>query len=151
MTHEEYKKEIKRQQALINRLFNSRKKRSEEIERITKERYLSLVGKFFRADERLEGASVGEYYYIVGIHSISGHAMDNQVIIRLVCRKFYTEEILYKKRKVVNGVCFLSLYFDFHADEDIEALIEPMLVQEYDVITYFNGLNAKVFENFLTV
>lgn len=130
MTHQEYIEKIARQRSIINRLFKCRGNRSKMIQKITEERYADLIGKFFKADDRLKSAMKGSYYYIVGVSTCSNYISSNKVVINLICRTFGTTQQLCDNSTKVIGVDFGIKTFCFEPSDDIVKFIEPMLVSK---------------------
>ena len=152
MTHQEYIKAIQKQQSLISSLFNCRKERSKKIDQIVMERYGSLIGKFFKADDRMPRAHSGAYYHIVGLSTNSNYLMSTQVDIRLICRYLsVSQTISYDTEMMVTGAEFITQEFPFTPSDDILALIEPMLVSKEEAIGYCEDAFKQVMENFLRI
>ena len=151
MTHQEYSEAIAKQRSIISRLFKCRENRSKMIQKITEERYADLIGKFFKADDRMKSAHIGGYYYIVGISTCSNYISSNQVVIELICRYYGTTQQSWDSGMKVIGVDFGSQAFRFEPSKDIVAFIEPMLVPKEEVIADFDGLVSQMKENFLSI
>lgn len=149
MTHQEYIEKIARQRSIINRLFKCRENRSKMIQKITEERYADLIGKFFKADDRLKSAMKGGYYYIVGVSTCSNYISSNQVIVELICRTFGTTQQLCDSSTKVIGVDFGINTFRFEPSDDIVKFIEPMLVSKEEAMNCFDDLMNQMTENFL--
>ena len=80
MNHHEYIKAIGHEQSLIRRLFTSKKRREEKIEKITAERYAHLVGKFFTKENDPDSV-----YRINEINTRANYVLSDQVDIVLCC------------------------------------------------------------------
>ena len=130
-------------------MFKCRDERSKKIDQIVRERYSGLIGKFFKADERMKSAMIGDYYYIVDIYACSNYVMSNQVDIELICRSYGTCR-QGRDAKVI-GVEISNHTFRFRPSDDIIALIGPMLVSKEEVMADYNGLVEEMEKNFLSI
>lgn len=151
MTHQEYVQAIAKQRSIISRLFKSRESRSKMIQEITEERYANLIGKFFKADDRLKNAMQGNYYYIVGVQTCSNYISSNQVVVELVCRYYGTTQQSWDSGMKVVGVDFGVHTFHFEPSDDIMKFIEPMLVPKEEVVDDFDCLLKQMKANFLSI
>lgn len=80
MNHQDYIRAIEREQTLIRRLFVSRKRRAEAIEKITVARYSHLIGRFFTKKNDPE-----VIYQIKDVFVRANYAMSDQVDVVISC------------------------------------------------------------------
>ena len=151
MTHQEYVAAITKQRSIISRLFKCRENRSKMIEAITKKRYADIIGKFFKADDRLDHAHRGEYYYIVDVYTCSNYIGSNKVDVKLHCRCFNTTMQHWNTGNKVIEVGFISQTFCFDPQMDIVSFIKPMMVPNEEAMNYFEDLKNQMTENFLSL
>lgn len=150
MTQEEYTTAIKKQQMLIRRLFSSRKRRSEIIDKLTQERYKSLVGQFFRPQgDRFRNAADNVDYYIVGINTESNYVMSDTVYIEIVCYYIAKTYQGCDKPKLI-GIERCCQSFRFTPNDNIDEILAPMLVDKAQAINTINDYYKQLFENFIT-
>jgi len=86
MKQEEYLAGIKKQQSLIRKLFANRKRRSEVIDELTRERYDHLRGKFFKAGGERFKAYKGVTYFIAAVRGDTKADVSDEVVVSLECR-----------------------------------------------------------------
>ena len=133
MKQEEYLAAIKKQQSLIRKLFASRKRRSECIDEITRERYGHLVGKFFKApkgDNRFRSVDEDTTLYICGVYAESNYAMSDEAYVCIVCRYISQSYQLFGDKKIVRGFESYSQSFRFGMDDNLDEILAPLYIPE---------------------
>ena len=155
MNQEEYVNSIKKQQTLIRRLFKKRSDISQEIEKITKDYFGDIIGKFFYVspEDRSKFRNLGDgYYFIYGVLAASNYASDDKVEIHLLLREYgVTTHGLDENDIVGVDIMEKKLYFD--PSDDVKSVFEPLIVSKEEGLkelkTYFDKMinNLTVLED----
>lgn len=152
MTQEDYLAAIKKQQSLIRRLLSSRKRRSEEIQELTEQRYGHLIGRFFRTPED-ENPFIclpdNTIVYICGIYASCYYAHSDEVCIDIACRHLYGTWNFGKDDKILKGFSFDTQNVRFRVDADIEHVLEPLYIKKEDADGEYTLLVQEFVHNFL--
>jgi len=142
MTHEEYVQSINKEQSLIRRLFKSRRDISTEIEKITKDYYKDIIGKFFYISP--ENINDG-FYFIYDIGSCSSYASDDKVEIQLHVRQYGTTTNAFVN---VVGVDIMEKTLYFSPSTDMKSKIEPLIVSEEEALKPLKDYCNRLIDNF---
>ena len=146
MTQQDYINAIKKQQSLVRKLLSSRKRRSEVIDELTKERYQHLVGRFFRPKgDYFKAASNDMDYYIISTGTVSDYALSDRVTITLNCR--YIARMYSGKQ--IDALHTGMQTFCFKPDDDLYEILAPMLVDKARAIDTIDGYYAEMKKYFL--
>lgn len=143
MKQEEYLAAIKKQQSLIRQLFSSRKRRSEVINQLTKERYEHLRGKFFKADEHFKGAFQDTTFFIYGIDGGDSHD-GSTVGVMLLCRRI---SCMYEN-KHINNIGFHNQSFLFPHTDDLDEILAPLYISQEKAAKEINAMFNEFVKNF---
>jgi hypothetical protein len=147
MKQEEYLAAIKKQQSLIRKLFANRKRRSEVIDELTKERYDHLRGKFFKVpkdDTHFTGAFEGTTFFICGIECCDSHD-GSTVGVMLLCRRIFC---MYENHQVTNiGIHCQSFHFP-HTD-NLDDILAPLYISEEKAAEEVSAMYDEFIRNFL--
>ena len=153
MKQEEYLAAIKKQQSLIRKLFSNRKRRSEVIDELTKDRYDHLRGKFFKADGEHFKRYKGVTYYIAAVHGDTKADATDEVIVSLECR-FIMRSAVYPGFKLdkIEGhdnLAFFPETFRFTPDENIDEILAPLYITQEKAAGEVNAMCDEFIKNFL--
>lgn len=143
---------IKKQQSLIRKLFASRKRRSECIDEITRERYGHLVGKFFKApkgDNRFRSVDEDTTLYICGIYAESNFVMSDEAYVCIVCRYISQSYQLDGDKKIVRGFETYSQSFRFALDDNLDDILAPLYITQEKAAEEVNAMYDEFIRNFL--
>lgn len=147
MKQEEYLAAVKKQQSLIRKLFANRKRRSEVIDELTKERYDHLRGKFFKVpkdDHHFTGAFEGTTFFIYGIEGSDSHD-GSTVGVMLLCRRIFC---MYENNQVTNiGIHHQSFHY-LHTD-NLDDILAPLYITQEKAAEEVNKLYDEFIRNFL--
>lgn len=155
MNQEEYVNSIKKQQSFIRRLFKKRSDISQEIEKITKDYFEDIIGKFFYVspENRDRFRNLGDgYYFIYGVLAASNYASSDKVEINLLLRGYGTITHGLDENDIV-GIDIMEKKLYFSPEEDVKSVIEPLIVSKEEGLkrlkTYFDKMmnNLMVLED----
>lgn len=150
MKQEEYLAAIKKQQSLIRKLFANRKRRSEVIDELTKERYGHIVGKFFKAGgERFRAVDEGDTLYICGVYAESNFVNSEQVYVSIVCRQIGQRYQLDGGKKIVCGLETYTQSFRFNPEDNIDEILAPLYVTQERAAEDVSAMCNELVKNFL--
>lgn len=152
MKQEEYLAAIKKQQSLIRKLFASRKRRSECIDEITRERYGHLVGKFFKApngDSRFHSIDEDTTLYICGVYAESNFVMSDKAYVCIVCRYIGQSYQLDGDKKIVRGFESYSQSFRFTPADNLDEILAPLYITEESAAKEVSAIYNAFIKNFL--
>lgn len=141
MNHQEYIKAIEHEQTLIRRLFTSREKRAEAIEKITSERYAHLVGRFFT--KKNDPDSV---YRINEVITRANYVMSDQVDVVLCCSCLGTTTTGGEGEQIV-GLYIHNEQFTMHPSVDIDEHLAGRFVNKEMALEIFNKLTGQLKHN----
>ena len=153
MNQEEFVNSISKQQSFIRRLFKRRSDISQEIEKISKDYFGDIIGKFFYVspDDRDKFGHLGDgYYFIYGVKSVSNYASDDKVEIHLLLREY---GVTTHGLDDIVGVDIMERRLCFGPSEDMKSVIEPLIVSKEEGLkelkTYFDKMitNLTVLED----
>lgn len=152
MKQEEYLAAVKKQQSLIRKLFANRKRRSECIDELTRERYGHLVGKFFKVpkgDSRFR--AVGEYttLYICGVYAESNFVMSDEAYVCIACRYISQNYQLDGDKKIVRGFETYSQSFRFNPEDNLDEILAPLYITQEKAAEEVNAMYNEFIKNFL--
>jgi len=153
MKQEEYLAAIKKQQSLIRKLFANRKRRSEVIDEITRERYGHLVGKFFKADGEYFKRYKGVTYYIAKVHGNIKCDATDEVVVCLECR-FIMQSAVHPGFHIEcdsthDNIGFYTEMFRFGMADNLDEILAPLFIAQEKVGEEINQMYAEFIKNFL--
>lgn len=152
MKQEEYLAGIKKQQSLIRKLFANRKRRSEVIDELTRERYDHLRGKFFKApkgDDRFMAVDDGETLYICDVYAESNFVMSDEAYVRIVCRYISQNYQLDGDKKIVRGLETYTQSFRFKPEDNLDDILAPLYITQEKAAEEVNAMYDEFIRNFL--
>ena len=154
MNQEEFVNSISKQQSFIRRLFKRRSEISQEIEKISKEYFGDIIGKFFYVspDDRNKFRHLGDgYYFIYGMRIVSNYASDDKVEIHLLLREYGVTTHGFDD---IVGVDIMENRLCFSPSEDMKSVIKPLIVSKEEGLkelkTYFDTMitNLTALKNY---
>ena len=153
MKQEEYLAAIKKQQSLIRKLFANRKRRSEVIDELTKERYGHIVGKFFKADGEHFKAYKGVTYFIAAVHGDTKANDTEAVVISLECR-YIMQSAVYPgftldEIKGHDNIAFFTETFRFTLEDNLDEILAPLYIQQEKAAEEVNTMYNEFIKNYL--
>ena len=153
MKQEEYLAAIKKQQSLIRKLFANRKRRSEVIDELIRERYDHLRGKFFKAGGERFKAYNGVTYFIAAVHGDTKAEDSDAVVVSLECR--YIKRSAIYPGVVIDGIeghdniAFFTETFRFSLDDNLDNIFAPLYIQQEKAAEEVNAMYNEFIKNFL--
>ena len=125
---------IRKQQSLIRKLFANRKRRSECIDEITRERYGHLRGKFFKADGEYFKRYKGMTYYIAKVHGNTKCDATDEVVVCLECR-FIMQSAVHPGFRIEcdsthDNIGFYTEMFRFGMADNLDEILAPLYIPE---------------------
>lgn len=153
MKQEEYLAGIKKQQSLIRKLFANRKRRSEVIDELTRERYDHLRGKFFKAVGERFKAYKGVTYFIAAVHGDTKADVSDEVVVSLECR-FLMRSAVYPGFHMndIEGhdnIAFFTETFRFALDDNLDDILAPLYITQEKAAEEVNAMCDEFIKNFL--
>lgn len=154
MKQEEYLTAIKKQQSLIRKLFANRKRRSEVIDEITRERYGHLRGKFFKVDgERFKRYYKGVTYYVAAVHGETSADDSDKVQTCLECR-YVMRSALYpglimNDIKEHDNIVFFTETFRFDIADNLDDILAPLYITQEKAAEEVSAMYDEFIKNFL--
>ena len=153
MKQEEYLAAIKKQQSLIRKLFANRKRRSEVIDEITRERYGHLRGKFFKADFEHFKLRNGVTYYIAAVHGETSADDSDKVQTCLECR-YVMRSALYpgvimNDSQEYDNIAFFTDTFRFDIADNLDDILAPLYITEESAAKDVSAMYDEFIKNFL--
>ena len=116
MTQQEFLNGVKKQQSLIRKLLASKKRRNEVMTELARERFASLIGKFFdTGNEDWYQTPKHTVCRISDVKALTQNVFDDQVKLHLVCKVITPRE---EQGKMVNLNCHTET-FTFDVTEDL--------------------------------
>lgn len=152
MNQQNYLAAIQKQQSLIRKLFVNRKRRSEVIDELTKERYDHLRGKFFKAprdDKRFRAVPEGTTLYICCVYADSNYIMSDEAYVVIQCRYVSENYHLDDDKKIIRGFESYTTSFRFNPEDNIDEIIAPLLELKEKAVEELNGLYKNFVANYL--
>lgn len=152
MKQEEYLAAIKKQQSLIRKLFANRKRRSEVIDELTRERYGHIVGKFFKApkgDNRFRSVNEDTTLYICGVYAESNFVMSDEAYVCIACRYISQSYQLDDDRKIVRGFETYSRSFRFTPADNLDEILAPLYVTQEKAAEEVSAMYDEFIKNYL--
>lgn len=152
MKQEEYLAAIKKQQSLIRKLFANRKRRSECIDEITRERYDHLRGKFFKApkgDSRFCGVDDDTTLYICDVGAASDYIQSDEVEIVLICRYINKSFNLDNRKEIIRGIDYWATSFRFAPKDNLDDILAPLYITEESAAKEVSAMYDEFIKNFL--
>ena len=153
MKQEEYLAAIKKQQSLIRKLFANRKRRSECIDEITRERYDHLRGKFFKADGERFKPYKGVTYYVAAVHGETSADDSDKVQTRLECRYVMRSAVLpgfhFKCEGTYDNIAFFTETFRFDIADNLDEILAPLYITEESAAKEVSEIYNAFIKNFL--
>ena len=152
MKQEEYLAAIKKQQSLIRKLFANRKRRSECIDEITRERYGHLRGKFFKApkgDSRFRSVDEDTTLYICGVYAESNFVMSDEAYVCIACRYISQNYQLDGDKKIVRGFETHYQSFRFTPADNLDDILAPLYITEEKAAKEVSAMYDEFIKNFL--
>lgn len=148
MNHEEFMNAIRKQRSFIKKLFIDRHNISNDIERITKEYYSDVIGKFFyiSPDDKGKFRGLGEgYYFIYGVDVTGSYISDDKISIWLLVRKY---GITTQNGNEVIGIDIIDEKIYHSPEEDMKGKIEKCLVTEEEAVNPLRDCCSALIKNF---
>lgn len=152
MKQEEYLAAIKKQQSLVRKLFANRKRRSEVIDEITRERYDHLRGKFFKVpngDSRFSSVYEDTTLYICGVYAESNFVMSDEAYVCIACRYISQNYQLDGDKKIVRGFETYSQSFRFTPADNLDDILAPLYITEESAAKEVSAMYDEFIKNFL--
>ena len=155
MKQEEYLAAIKKQQSLIRKLFANRKRRSEVIDELTRERYDHLRGKFFKAGGERFKAYKGVTYYIAAVHGNTKANVSDEVVVSLECRYIMRSAVypgLRLDKDSIEGhdnIAFFTETFRFSSGDNLDEILAPLYISQDKAAEEVNAMYDEFIRNFL--
>lgn len=130
MTHEEFKRDVKKQRRFINWMLNGRKKVSEKIDCIVKERYSDLIGKFFVPKEKIKNLDPNEVYCVRDAYAISNYVSDDtvKIVIEVSTLGKSYDDFVDEDNNSICSVFVWSKDIVMTPDEDFEEMIKDCII-----------------------
>lgn len=153
MNQEEYVKSIKKEQTLIRRLFKKRSDISQEIEKITKDYFEDIIGKFFYVspENRDRFRNLGDgYYFIYGVLASSNYASSDKVEINLLLRGYGTTTHGLDENDIV-GIDIMEKKLYFSPEEDVKSIIKPLIVSKEEGLKGLKTCFDKMMNNLMVL
>ena len=153
MNQEEYVKSIKKQQSFIRRLFKKRSDISQEIEKITKDYFEDIIGKFFYVspENRDKFRNLGDgYYFIYGVLAASNYASSDKVEINLLLRGYGTTTHGLDENDIV-GIDIMEKKLYFSPEEDVKSIIKPLIVSKEEGLKRLKTDFDKMMNNLMVL
>ena len=152
MKQEEYLAGIKKQQSLIRKLFANRKRRSEVIDELTRERYDHLRGKFFKADGEHFKPYKGVTYFIAAVHGDTKEADSDTVVASLECRYIVKSAVypgVYPEIEGHDNIAFFTETFRFPLEDNLDDILAPLYITQEKAAEEVNATYGEFIKNFL--
>ena len=153
MKQEEYLAGIKKQQSLIRKLFANRKRRSEVIDELTRERYDHLRGKFFKAGGERFKAYNGVTYFIAAVHGDTKADVSDDVVVSLECRYVMRSApypgIILDNIKEHDNIAFFTETFRFDIGDNLDDILAPLYITEESAAKEVSAMYDEFIKNFL--
>lgn len=153
MKQEEYLSGIKKQQSLIRKLFANRKRRSEVIDEITRERYGHLRGKFFKAGGEYFKRQDGITYYIAAVHGDSKDTVTDEVSVRLECRFIMPSAVNpgfhVECDETNDNIGFYTETFRFAVTDNLDDILAPLYITEEKAAKEVSAMYDEFIKKFL--
>lgn len=153
MKQEEYLSGIKKQQSLIRKLFANRKRRSEVIDEITRERYDHLRGKFFKAGGEYFKRQDGVTYYIAAVHGDSKDTVTDEVSVRLECRFIMPSAVNpgfpVECDETNDNISFYTETFRFAVTDNLDDILAPLYITEEKAAKEVSAMYDEFIKKFL--
>ena len=151
MNQQNYLAAIQKQQSLIRKLFTNRKRRSEVIDELTKERYDHLRGKFFNPDdhEAFSSAFRENIFYICGVSAESNYINSDRVAVVVHCRYVWQQWTGTNGESRTNALGYGEQSFLFKAEDNLDEIFAPLFVQKEKAVEKINGIYKDVMTNYL--
>jgi hypothetical protein len=153
MKQEEYLAAIKKQQSLTRKLFANRKRRSEVIDELTRERYGHLRGKFFKADDERFKRYKGVTYYIAAVHGDNKDTVTDEVVVSLECRYVMHSAVLpgfhIECEGTYDNIAFFTETFRFTPADNLDDILAPLYITEESAAKEVSAMYDEFIKNFL--
>ena len=155
MRQEEYLAAIKKQQSLIRKLFANRRRRSEVIDELTRERYYHLCGKFFKADQEPFYRFKGITFFIAAVHGETKADHSDEVVINMECRYMKQSAVYIYPGIVVenieghDNIAFFTETFSFTLEDNLDEILAPLYIQKERAVEDMNAMYDAFMKNFL--
>ena len=152
MKQEEYLAAIKKQQSLIRKLFANRKRRSEVIDELTRERYGHIVGKFFKAGGERFKRYDGVTFFIAAVNGDTSESGTDKVVVSLECRYVMRSAVypgVYPKIEGHDNIAFFTEKFLFTMDDNLDDILAPLYISQDKAAEEVNAMYDEFIRNFL--
>ncbi len=152
MKQEEYLAAIKKQQSLIRKLFANRKRRSEVIDELTRERYGHIVGKFFKAGGERFKRYDGVTFFIAAVNGDTSESGTDEVVVSLECRYVMRSAVypgVYPKIEGHDNIAFFTEKFLFTMDDNLDDILAPLYISQDKAAEEVNAMYDEFIRNFL--
>lgn len=153
MKQEEYLAAIKKQQSLIRKIFANRKRRSEVINELTKERYDHLCGKFFKADGEHFKRYQGVTFYIATVYGDTKESDSDAVVVSLDCRYVMQSAVYpgisFKGDSINDNIAFFTETFQFTLEDNLDDILAPLFISRDKAAEEMNAIYSEFIKNFL--
>ena len=133
-------------------MFANRKRRSECIDEITRERYGHLRGKFFKApkgDSRFRSVDEDTTLYICGVYAESDFVMSDEAYVCIACRYISQNYQLDGDKKIVRGFETHSQSFRFTPADNLDDILAPLYITEEKAAREVSAMYDEFIKNFL--
>ena len=152
MKQEEYLAGIKKQQSLIRKLFANRKRRSEVIDELTRERYDHLRGKFFKAGGERFKRYDSVTFFIAAVNGDTSESGTDEVVVSLECRYVMRSAVypgVYPKIEGHDNIAFFTEKFLFTMDDNLDDILAPLYISQDKAAEEVNAMYDEFIRNFL--
>jgi hypothetical protein len=152
MKQEEYLAAIKKQQSLIRKLFANRKRRSEVIDELTRERYDHLRGKFFKAGGERFKRYDGVTFFVAAVNGDTSESGTDEVVVSLECRYVMRSAVypgVYPKIEGHDNIAFFTEKFLFTMDDNLDDILAPLYISQDKAAEEVNAMYDEFIRNFL--
>jgi hypothetical protein len=133
-------------------LFANRKRRSEVIDELTRERYGHLRGKFFKApkdDSRFRAVDEYTTLYICGVYAESNFVMSDEAYVCIACRYISLSYQLDGDKKILRGFETYSQSFRFTPADNLDEILAPLYISEEKAAKEVSAMYDEFIKNFL--
>ena len=153
ISQDDFLQGVKKQQALVRKLFASHKRRNECIDELTKQRYGHLVGKFFKADGERFKHYKGVTYYIAAVHGNNKDSATDEVVISLECRFIMSSAVHPGFRiecdETHDNIGFYTEMFRFGLTDNLDEILAPLYIAEEKAAKEVSAVYDKFIDKFL--
>ena len=136
---------IRKQQAIIRRLFESKRHRNEMMTDLARQRYGWMIGKFFdTGDEPWYNVPLHTICCVRDIRAITANVFDDTVKLWLDCKVIVPRV---EKNEMVNLNCHTET-FSFDYTEDLQAMLAGKWVELQVADEWFHNMYEKMRQSY---